>query len=176
MKILIIGALGAGKSTLAYQLSKTLQISRLNLDEVCRNKKDGSYRSEKEKNTLLNEFKQKNPNQWIAEGSDIFLLKKMNPDLIVYVKTNRLTRLFRFTTRFIKAKKLIGKEINPDLPVQAYHYRKLSIKKIRDYDVTGLEIIENLNNFIKKTKTPVLFYKNKKDIKKIITFMRQKND
>ena len=53
MKILIVGGLGAGKSTLAYELCHKLNLPRLNLDEVARNKADGSWRSEKEYMKIL---------------------------------------------------------------------------------------------------------------------------
>lgn len=45
MKILIIGPLGAGKSSLAYAINKKFNLPRLNIDEVCRNTEDGSYYS-----------------------------------------------------------------------------------------------------------------------------------
>ena len=175
MKILIVGALGAGKSTLAYHLSKELNLPRINLDEIARNKQDGSYREEKEALTLLKQLTNKHKKGWISEGSHIYLMKGLNPDIIVFVDTNRLVRLIRFTTRFIKAKKLIGKEINPELPVQAYHYRKITLKKIRDYDVSGLEILADLKEFFKSTTVPIIKYKNKKDIEKILNY-REIND
>lgn len=176
MKILIVGALGAGKSTLAYHLSKELNLPRINLDEIARNKQDGSYREEKEALKLLHQLTSNQSNGWIAEGSHIYLMSSLNPNLIVFVNTNRLVRIFRFTTRFIKAKKLIGKEINPELPVQAYHYRKITLKKIRDYDVSGLEILAELKEFFKSTTVPIIKYKNKKDIEKILNYREIIND
>ena len=47
MKVLIIGPLGAGKSSLAYAINRKFNLPRLNLDEICRNTADGgifSYR------------------------------------------------------------------------------------------------------------------------------------
>lgn len=176
MKILIVGALGAGKSTLAYHLSKKLNLPRLNLDEIARNKQDGSYRNEEESLKLLHQFTSKYSNSWIAEGSHIDLIKNLTPNLIVFVNTNRFIRLIRFTIKFVKAKKLIGKEIDPELPVQAYHYRKLSLKKIRDYDVTGLKIIADLKEFFKSTPVPIIKYKNKKDLTKILNYKEINND
>ncbi len=176
MKILIVGALGAGKSTLAYHLSKKLNLPRITLDEIARNKQDGSYREEKEALKLLHQFTAKYQKGWISEGSHIYLMKGLNPDIIVFVNTNRILRLIRFTIRFIKAKKLIGKEIDPELPVQAYHYRKLSLKKIRDYDVSGLEILADLKEFFKSTPVPIIKYKNKKDISKILNYKEINHD
>ncbi|MBO7243911.1 MAG: hypothetical protein J6V53_01335 [Alphaproteobacteria bacterium] len=176
MKILIIGALGAGKSTLAYKINKEWGLTRLNLDEIARCKEDGSFRSKEEYLKLLQQFLSAHPDNWVAEGSHPDLIRNVNPNIIIYVTTNRLIRLFRFTFRFIKAKKLIGKNISPDLPVQAYHYRKLSLKKIRDYDVSGIEIINDLKEFFKTVKVPIIKYKNEKDLKDILQLMENKND
>lgn len=176
MKILIVGGLGAGKSTLAYELSQKLSLPRLNLDEVVRNKADGSWRNKEEYIKILNQFILKNKTNWIAEGSHPVLIREIKPDLIIYVKVNRLIRLFRFTTRFMKAKKLIGKEIDPNLPVQAYHYRKLSLTKIRDYDVSGVEIINDLKDFFKTASSPILIYKKKNDLEKILSFIEKNHD
>lgn len=46
------------------------------------------------------------------------------------MRINRLIAVWRFTMRFFKAKKLINKKIPSDFPVQAYHYRKITLKKI----------------------------------------------
>lgn len=74
----------------------------------------------------------------------------MQPDLIVDMRINRLVAIWRFTCRFWKAKKLIGKEIDKDLPVQAYHYRRITLEKIRDYDFIGREINAEIAEFWRK--------------------------
>ena len=56
MKILIIGPLGAGKSSLAYAINKKFDIPRLNLDEICRRPVDGSYYSREEQFQKLQSF------------------------------------------------------------------------------------------------------------------------
>ncbi len=56
MKILIIGPLGAGKSSLAYAINKRFNLPRLNIDEVCRNTEDGSYYSVGEQFSRLKLF------------------------------------------------------------------------------------------------------------------------
>ena len=122
MKILIIGPLGAGKSSLAYAINKKYCFPRLNLDEVQRIE-GGGYRSEEEQFAILNEFLTNNYN-WVMEGCQKTLYEKVKPDLIVDMRICRMSAILRFTLRFLKAKKLIGKDISPELPVQAYHYRK----------------------------------------------------
>ncbi len=166
MKILIIGPLGAGKSSLAYAINKKYKLPRLNLDEICRRPADGSYYPREEQFAKLDSFLQKH-SDWVAEGCQRYLYEKMTPDLIVDMRINRLVAMWRFTLRFIKAKKLIGKEIDKDLPVQAYHYRKITFTKIRDYDVTGQEINAEIKEFMKDNKIKTIKCKGYKDYPKV---------
>lgn len=162
MKILIIGPLGAGKSSLAYAINKKFNFPRLNLDEICRCPQDGSYYSQDEQFSKLNHFLDSHMS-WVAEGCQKYLYEKMKPDLIVDMRVNRLVAMWRFTTRFWKAKKLIGKEINKDLPVQAYHYRKITFEKIRDYDIAGQVINREIAAFLKDNKTTTIKCKSFRD-------------
>ncbi len=166
MRILIIGPLGAGKSSLAYEINKKLGITRLNLDEICRNPKDGSYYPREEQFAKLNDFITSH-NNWVAEGCQKYIYEKMHPNLIIDMRINRFIAIWRFTTRFIKAKKLIGKTIDKDLPVQAYHYRKITFTKIRDYDVTGQEINTEIKEYLKTTNIKTVTCKSYKDYKKV---------
>ncbi|MFI3242272.1 MAG: hypothetical protein R3Y43_06870 [Alphaproteobacteria bacterium] len=166
MKILLVGPLGAGKSSLAYEINKRVGLSRLNLDEVCRNPKDGSYYSQEEQFAKLETFLSQN-NSWVAEGCQKYLYEKMQPDLIVDMRINRLTAIWRFTTRFFKAKKLIGKTIDKNLPIQAYHYRKPIIAKIRSYDAVGQEINEEFKEYLKTTNAKVITCKSFNDYNKV---------
>ncbi len=174
MKILIIGPLGAGKSSLAYAINKKFNLPRLNLDEICRKPEDGSYFSDEEQLSKLRRFLQRN-NKWVAEGCQKYLYEKMTPDLIIDMRINRFTAIFRFTLRFWKAKKLIGKTIDKNLPVQAYHYRKITLKKIREYDLFGQEISREIAAFIQKNTVPVLQCKRFKDYDRIFRYIEGKN-
>lgn len=174
MKILILGPLGAGKSSLAYAINKKFNLPRLNLDEICRNTADGgSYYPREEQFAKLDNFLKKHKNNWVSEGCQRYLYEKMQPDLIVDMRINRLVAIWRFTCRFWKAKKLIGKEIDKDLPVQAYHYRRVTLKKIRDYDVIGQEINAELAVFLQNVGVPILSCKGFKDYPKIFAYIEK---
>lgn len=130
MKVLIIGPLGAGKSSLAYAINRKFNLPRLNLDEICRNTADGgSYYPREEQFAKLDDFLKKHKDSWVSEGCQRYLYEKMQPDLIVDMRINRLVAIWRFTCRFWKAKKLIGKEIDKDLPVQAGTCMKISLPR-----------------------------------------------
>lgn len=166
MKILIIGPLGAGKSSLAYAINKRYKLPRLNLDEICRCPEDGRYYPREEQFAKLASFLQNN-SLWVVEGCQRYLYEKMTPDLIVDMRINRLVAIWRFTLRFMKAKKLIGKEIDKDLPVQAYHYRKITFKKIREYDLSGCEISAEIKDFLQNNEIKTIKCKSYKDYSKV---------
>lgn len=170
MKILIIGPLGAGKSSLAYAINKKFDIPRLNLDEVCRRPEDGSYYPQDEQFAQLNRFLRTN-NSWVMEGCQKYLYEKVKPDLIIDMRINRLIALWRFTWRFRKAKKLIGKKIDKDLPVQAYHYRKITFRKIRDYDLIGQEINAEITEYLNNVSVPIIKCKNFKQHRVIFNYI-----
>ena len=172
MKILIIGPLGAGKSTLAYEINKQLGFPRLNLDEVCRIADTGGYYPKEEQFSKLEVFLNNNQS-WVAEGCQKHLYEQMKPDLIVDMRINRLVAIWRFTSRFIKAKKLIGKIIDKDLPMQAYHYRKPTLKKIRDYDVTGQEINAEIKEFLSQTEVKTIKCKSFKDYDNVFNVIKE---
>lgn len=83
--------------------------------------------------------------------------------------------MWRFTLRFWKAKKLLGKEIDKNLPVQAYHYRKITLKKIRDYDVTGQEINAEIAEYLKNVSIPVIRCKNFKQHQIIFNYIEKQS-
>ncbi len=172
MRILIIGPLGAGKSSLAYAINQRYHFPRLNLDEVCRNKADGSYYPLKKQISTLKYFL-KNHHEWVAEGCQKHLYEALAPDIIVDMRINRVVALWRFTSRFWKAKKLIGNKISPDLPVQAYHYRKITLKKIREYDAIGREIKSEIGLFLQNNITPTIKCRGLKDYKKVFAFIEK---
>ena len=172
MKILIIGPLGAGKSTLAYQINKKFNLKRLNLDEVARNPQDGSYYSQKDQLKNLNQFLQVN-DDWVIEGSQYPLYQQTNPDLIVDMRINRLIAIWRFTTRFIKAKKLQGKVIDKDLPVQAYHYRPVSLKKIMEWDKSNQEIMHDIAHFLDNITIQSIKCKKYADYQKVFDIIQK---
>lgn len=173
MKILIIGPLGAGKSTLAYTINKKFNLPRLNIDEICRRPDDGSYYTKEEQYEKLNIFL-KNHSSWVAEGSQRYLYEKTTPDLIIDMRINRFIAMWRFTLRFIKAKKLIGQNIDKDLPVQAYHYRKITLRKIRDYDIGGQEINCEIADFLKHNTTKVIKCRGRKDYYRVFNEITKK--
>lgn len=170
-RILIIGPLGAGKSTLAYELNKRYHLSRLNLDEVARNPKNGDYYSWQVQEKTLHQFLKTNTS-WVIEGCQKSLYEQTNPNLIVDMRISPLVAVKRFTLRFIKAKRLIGKRVDKNAPVQAYHYRKLSIKKILEYNAFNRQINQEIKEYLSKVNCNVVACKGIKDYNHIFKLIQ----
>ncbi len=172
MKILIIGPLGAGKSSLAYAIQHKFGLPRLNLDEVCRNPANGAYYPTNRQLKMRDAFLQNHPD-WVAEGCQKHLYDTLMPDVIIDMRINRFVAIVRFTARFWKAKKLIGRSIDKNLPVQAYHYRETTVRKIKEYDKTNQAINAEITTFLTDCPTPVLTCQSFKDYPKIFDFIRK---
>ena len=172
MKILILGMLGSGKSTLAYNINKKYGLPRLNLDEICRDKNTGTYYTPEQQEKALSDFVANNPD-WVIEGIHKNLYQKLNPDIIVYLKISRIKAAWRFTMRFCQAKKLIGKQIDPDLPVQAYHYRRPTPCKIYDWDQCNKNIKKECEEFI-SGKPNCLIIENKSGLQSFYAYLNTK--
>lgn len=106
-RIHIIGSVGSGKTTLAKELSKKLDIPYYELDNVVwiRHKSGDIRRTEVEREEYLNSILQSE--SWIIEGvhnenwvSNCF----KNADLIIYLDPNYQIRTYRIVKRFIKQK------------------------------------------------------------------------
>ena len=161
MRILIIGPLGAGKSTLAYELSKRYGVSRLNLDEIARNPQTGRFYTKSAQIKRLEAFVRLN-HTWVAEGCQKYLYGRLRPDLIIDMRIEIIRAMIRYVGRFVKAKRLIGKTIDKSLPVQAYHYRPITYAKIKEYNQINREINEQITDYLKKTAIPIVKCSGKK--------------
>lgn len=166
MKLLIIGMLGAGKSTLAYHLAKKHNLPLLKIDEVSRDKVTGAYYPLAQQYKMLDDFVLNNEN-WIAEGCQKYLYERLKPTLVVYLKVSRFKAMWRFTKRFFQAKKLIGKQIDPALPVQAYHYRKPTLKKILQWDADNKIIRREIETYLSSGDKYYMTISSKKAISKL---------
>ena len=172
MKVLIIGVLGAGKSSLAYELQKRLKLPRLNLDEVNRDPSNGKYRSSSQIKHLINQFLSQNKN-WVMEGCQKEIYTLLNPDIIIYVCPHLWIAAKRFIFRFFQAKRLIGKNVNPSLPVQHYHYRPIRLQKIKEWHLCNKTLKKEFDLYLKTTHKPVIRVRSKNDYPSIIRMLKE---
>ncbi|MCT4575554.1 MAG: hypothetical protein N4A43_04830 [Alphaproteobacteria bacterium] len=109
------------------------------------------------------------------EGSQEHIYKLANPDLIIYMKIPLIIGVFRFVRRFFKAKKLIGKNICSNLPVQAYHYRKPTLSKILDWHKCNKNIKSEIEKHL-ENKTSYITIKNFKEYSKVYDILDENKD
>lgn len=166
MKILVIGMLGSGKSSVAYELNKRYNLPRLLLDEVQRCPKDGTYYNKLEQFNKLYEFLEVN-DDWVIEGCQRYLYEDLNPDIIIYTDISILRASYRILRRFNEAQKLIGTDFDPDVPVQPYHYRENKFAKVREYTRINKLIAHQIDDFLYFNKFHVAKVKSKRNYKKL---------
>ena len=110
MKILIIGPVGAGKTTLAKTLSNKYNIKHYEIDSIVHDDNEGGRkRTEEEQNRIIKQIDKQN--DWIIEGTlrkNLYYLLEIS-EKIIYLDIPKRTRNIRILTRFIKQKLKIEK-------------------------------------------------------------------
>lgn len=105
MKILIIGSVASGKTSLARKLSRKLNINYYEIDSIVHDDRNNYKRSPEEQKKIINEINDKE-NDWIIEGTlrkNLFYLLDMT-DVILYLNINVRIRKWRIIKRFVKQK------------------------------------------------------------------------
>jgi len=164
-RIFITGGIASGKTTLAEKLSKKLKIKNYELDNIAYKRRDvwtkADY-SERKKN-LDKIFQRK---KWILEGFYstpwVYSIYK-KADVVIILKTNKLTSKNRITRRFMKRRlsfkknKLINKNFKDFLKVlnhiSAPHYHKK---------------LKRIHMVAKKHSKKIIILANKKEIKNLL--------
>ena len=108
---------------------------------------------------------------WIAEGCQKYLYERLKPTLVVYLKVSRLTAIWRFTKRFFQARKLVGKQIDPALPVQAYHYRRPTLKKLLQWDADNKIIRQEIEDYLSTGDKCFITIKSTKDLRELFRIL-----
>lgn len=150
MKILIVGTVGTGKTTLAKKLSKDYNIKYYEIDSIVHDdRQNGRKREEEEQNVIIKNIN-KNEN-WIIEGvlrKNLQYLLEL-ADKIIYLDVPKYKRNIRILKRYIKQKlKLEKSNYKPDIKML-----KMMFKWSNDFEKNKKEL-ENL----------LLKYKNKLEI------------
>lgn len=110
MKILIIGTVATGKTTLARKLSKKYKIKYYEIDSIVHDdENNGRKRTKEEQNEIINKI---NKNKdWIIEGvlrKNLEYLLELS-DEIIYLDIPKYKRNIRILIRFVKQKLKIEK-------------------------------------------------------------------
>lgn len=104
MKILIIGIVASGKTTLAKRLSQELNIKHYEIDSIVHDDLNNKKRTPQEQNEIIEKINKQA--DWIIEGTlrkNLHYLLEIS-DKIIYLDIPLQTRKIRICTRFIKQK------------------------------------------------------------------------
>jgi adenylate kinase family enzyme len=143
-KILVIGIVASGKTTLAKRLSQKVSVPWYELDSIVHHQTPtGRYkRSAEEQIEVIKEIDKKG--EWIFEGTDrdSYQCLYQMADTIIFLDTPLWKRRIRILTRFLKQK----------LGIEKCHYKpdflmlKMMYKWTRDFE-------QNKSGFEAKLKT-----------------------
>lgn len=156
MKILIIGIVASGKTTLANKLSKSLNIKNYEIDSIVHDDIKKEKRSINEQLNIINDINKEK--DWIIEGTLrkylYFLLDRA--DEIVYIDIPLKERKKRIIKRYIKQKLKIEKtNYKPTLKMLQNMY-----KWTDDYEKNKGEFEQKLSNY----KDKLIITNNTKDL------------
>lgn len=124
MKILIIGSVASGKTTLAKIISNKTKIKHYEIDSIVHDDFNNRKRTLEEQINIISEINKKD--NWIIEGTlrkNLYFLLDF-ADKIIYLNVKLIKRKIRIFTRFIKQK--IGIEeckYKPDINMLKMMYK-----------------------------------------------------
>ena len=164
-KISIIGGSGTGKSTLARNLSKELNIEFYHIDAI-HHLENWKIRDKEERDSIIYDIVSKD--KWIIDGTykDTLVKRMEEADIIIYLDYSTIARVKGILTRYLKSK---GKE-RPDIPGckerMNFNFLKFVVtwkKKKRKQINENIKYVQENN---KKSENNFLIFKNRKKLNK----------
>lgn len=154
-KISIIGGPGTGKSTLAYNLGKELNLPVCNLDSIQHLENWEVRGSEERDEMILNKVSEP---KWVIDGTYKSTLEDRveNSDMVIFLNYSRAAKLKGIFSRYLKNK---GKE-KPDIPGCKEHMTWYFIKSTINWEKkSGITVNEVLE---KNKDKKIMVFKNRK--------------
>ena len=139
MKILIVGIVASGKTTLAKRLSKEENIRHHEIDSIVHDDLNNRKRSREEQLNIINDINKNN--DWIIEGT---LRKNLDillefADKIIFIDIDKKIRKRRIISRYIKQK----------LRIEKCNY-KPSLEMVKDMFKWTNDFEKDKDNFLKR--------------------------
>ena len=167
-KILIVGGIGSGKTTLARKLTKILNIKNYELDNIAYKRRDvyEKYKPKERDKKLKSVLKRK---KWIMEGfydrSWVYTAYK-KADIVVILNIKLSISKRRVITRFLKRKLSFkkSKKINKKF--------KLMLQLLRHIDKYPGKYFKKQREIVKKFKKEHVILKSNKEIKEFIKIIK----
>lgn len=158
-KISIIGGPGTGKSTLANNLGRELNLPVYHLDAI-EYFKDWKKRDEKERNKII--LEKVDEEKWIIDGTYIGTLEKRvkKSDMIIFLNYSAIAKLKGIFSRYLKLK---GKE-RPEIPGCEEKMNWTFIKFTVTWNKVKRKSIEDVLD--KNKDKNILIFKNRRELNK----------
>jgi len=154
MKILILGNVASGKTTLAKQLSQKHKMNYYEIDSIVHDDNNGGKkRSIEEQNKIIKEINKSD--NWIIEGilrENLYYLLEM-VDKIIYLDVSKITIYYRILKRYIKQKLKIEKanyKVNINMLINMYNWANKYEKNKKNLKKLLERYKENKLNYVKK--------------------------
>lgn len=168
MKILIIGIVASGKTTLAKKLSNKLKIEHYEIDSIVHDDINCTKRTIHEQKRIIKDINKKQ--DWIIEGTlrkNLYFLLDL-ADEVIYLDIPLRIRKIRILSRFIKQKLGIEKcNYKPTLKMlkSMYKWTKEYEKQRADFELQLKQYSDKLIilNNINKLEVKDEYYKTKKE-------------
>ena len=159
-RISIIGGSGTGKTTLADNIGKELNLPVCHLDGINYHK-NWVERDKKERDSII--MKKINENKWIIEGTYRSTLtpRLERSDLIIYLDYSTFAQVKGVLMRFFKSHKHEKKEIPGCNEQMSFKFLMFVIKWRKN---KRHEVMEKINNIEDKSK--IIIFKNRKLLNK----------
>ena len=164
MKVLVVGPVASGKSTISKKLQEELEIPLYELDHIVHNDETGTKRTEEEQRKMINDIIRKDK-EWIIEGvprSHLDVLSS-NATMILYLDFPKKLLKKRLFLRHLKIKLGITKvkyKANKELYQRMLNYIKNDKREV-------------LMECMKRYPTKLIIVKSDKEIKTLITAIKE---
>lgn len=146
MKILIVGTVGTGKTTLARKLSKEYNIKYYEIDSIVHDDVNKKKRTPQQQNEIISNINKEDG--WIIEGvlrENLEYLLEM-AEKIIYLNIPKKIRNKRILTRYIKQKIGIEKSnYKPNIEML-----KMMFKWSNEFEKNRDEFENKLNKYVDK--------------------------
>ena len=164
MKILVLGPVASGKTTVARQLIKETNLPEFSIDYIVHDDEENRVRTEEEQRKIINDIIKQNK-EWIIEG-----IPRTHLEVLA---SNATTIIYLYKEKKELKRSLFLRTIANKLKIIKVNYKvdKELYKRMREY--IDKEDHSTLKELTKKYPSKLVIIKNKKELEVFRTALRE---